>query len=406
MNVADSEKSKNYFEGIFHSTKEAIVVIGFDSKIIMSNNSASILWSYSCEEMNGLDASILIESDTFQKWLEELNQYNQHNDLKRLFLSEKEVIAFTKYGYKNPALINCSPLIDSNKVVYGGMFTATDLAERRYLEKAFWENEEKLRYLTSFAIDGILMMDHKGKISFWNKAATSIFGYAEEEIFGKDLHKLLAPSKYHSRFRNAFTLFLKTGKGDAVNKTLELSALRKSGEEFPIELSLSAIRINNKWNAIAIIRDISERKQAEQKIIESEAYYRTLIETSPDAIITADIEGTIKFASKKAFELLGIPGTEFVIDTSILQWIDPEFHKKALERIAGIYNGTYQPKINEYKLLKYNGSPIICEISSSPFLNSEGNISGLLIVIHDISERKKLIMNSLKPKRKLKRATN
>ncbi len=397
---ADIERSKNYLENVIQSANEAIVVIGFDSKVIMANTSACQLWSYSKEEIEGLNASILIESDTFQEWLDELSRYEKLKDLSKLYFKEKEVIAYTKFGYKNPAMVSCSPLLDSNNVVSGGVFTATDLTERKYLEKAFWENEEKIRYLTAFAMDGILMMNPKGKICFWNKAATSIFGYSEEEVFGQDLHKLLAPSKYHKEFHGAFPEFVKEGTGNAINKTIELTALRKSGDEFPIELSLSAISINNKWNAIGIVRDISERKKAEQKIIESEAYYRTLIETSPDAILTTDVEGTILFVSKKAYEMLGIPGNEYAIGTSILQWIIPEQHKEVLERIAGIFGGTYSPSLNEYQLIKYNGTPFVCEISSSPFLNSEGNISGLLIVVHDITARKKTEFELIKAKEK------
>ena len=93
-----------------------------------------------------------------------------------------------------------------------------------------------------------------------------MFGYNEEEMLNEELHKLIAPAKYHDDYKKGFPAFQKIGKGPAIGKTLELSAIRKNGEEFPIALSLSAVKLKGKWNAIGIIRDISQRKQAEKKL--------------------------------------------------------------------------------------------------------------------------------------------
>ncbi len=260
--------------------------------------------------------------------------------------------------------------------------------------------DEFIGFLSAFTIDAIIMIDHEGRISFWNEAATRIFGYSAEEVKGLDLHKLLAPEKYNSQFNKAFAHFNNTGEGNAINRTIELNGLRKSGEEFPVELSLGSIKIKNRWHSVGIIRDISERKKAEQKVIDSEAYFRTLVETSPDAIITTDIEGNISFASQKARELFGVPSDEYVIGTSIFQWVDTASHDKAVERMKGIFNGSIQPGINEYNLKKYNGRPIYCEVSSSPVRNAEGNTSGLIVVVHDITRRKRVERELIKAKEK------
>lgn len=381
------EKSKNYFESILESTKEAIVVIGFDSKVMHANRSSLLLWDYPIDEIKGIKASLLLESDAYQDWLAALSGYKAGEDSSPLFVRDIEVLVFTKYGYKNPAIINCSPLIDANKNIKGGVLSVIDITERKYIEKAFWENEEKLKYVTNFAKDAIIMMTPKGKISFWNRAATHIFGYTDEEVYGIDLHTLLAPKQYHAAFKSGFAQFIKTGDGAAINETLELTALRKSGEEFPIELSLSSILINKKWNAIGIARDISERKLAEQKIIESELYYRTLIETSPDAIITSDAEGIITYVSEKAVELFGITEISSIVGTSILLWVEPEHHNTVLERFAGIIESTYKPSKNHYRLLKADKTPFDCEITSSPIKDSHQNVTGLLIIAHDITDR-------------------
>ena len=133
------------------------------------------------------------------------------------------------------------------------------------------ESEEWFNIMASSAQDAIITMDGNGNIMYWNDAAEKIFGYTEEEALGNELHAFLAPEKYHEAYKRSFLRFKETGQGAAVGKTLELTALKKDGKEFPIELSLSAVKIKDLWNSIGIIRDITERKRAEEEKLELEA---------------------------------------------------------------------------------------------------------------------------------------
>ncbi len=141
-----------------------------------------------------------------------------------------------------------------------------DLSARKQVEEALRENEEMFRMITAAAKDGIIMMDSRGNVSFWNRAAETIFGYPAEKIIGKPLHKILAPGRYHKDFQRGFAGFIKSGTGAAIGQTVELMALRKDGSEFPAELSLSGVQIGGKWNAVGIVRDVTERKRAEEAI--------------------------------------------------------------------------------------------------------------------------------------------
>ena len=128
------------------------------------------------------------------------------------------------------------------------------------------ESEKKLSTITNSAKDAIILIDNSGNVAYWNKAAHEIFGYTKDEIFGKNLHNILAGKKHQPIASEAFTLFRKTGKGKAINNTVQLEAIRKNGEIFPIELSLSALKLNEKWSAVGIVKDISERKKLELEI--------------------------------------------------------------------------------------------------------------------------------------------
>ncbi len=140
-----------------------------------------------------------------------------------------------------------------------------DITERKLNEEALRQSVLRLRSITDSTMDAVVMIDPDGTISFWNPAAESIFGYRLEEVLGQDLHCLLAPEKYHQAYRDAFPAFQSTGKGNAVEKTLELSALCKDGREKMVSLSLSALSLGGRWHAVGIARDITERKRMEQE---------------------------------------------------------------------------------------------------------------------------------------------
>jgi PAS domain S-box-containing protein len=125
-------------------------------------------------------------------------------------------------------------------------------------------------------------------------------------MLGKNLHFTLAPKRYHEAHSRAFPVFKATGQGMAIGKTLELAAVRKDGMEFPIELSVSAVKLEGKWNAIGILRDITERKRAERALRESEQKYRVLFESSADGILIADIETKkFQYANPALCKMLG-----------------------------------------------------------------------------------------------------
>ena len=140
---------------------------------------------------------------------------------------------------------------------------ARDITERIRTETALRENESRLRAISESAQDAIVMMDPQGKIAFWNPAAERIFRYSREEALGADLHQLIAPQAFHAPYQAAFAAFKNSGQGNAINKTLELQAKRKTGEDIAVELALSAIQQEDGWHSVGLIRDITERREAQ-----------------------------------------------------------------------------------------------------------------------------------------------
>jgi PAS domain S-box-containing protein len=138
--------------------------------------------------------------------------------------------------------------------------------EQAEMAQELLDSQANLSAITTSAQDAILMMDDKGRLTFWNGAAERIFGYSESEALGGDLHDLIAPQRYHPAHRAAFPEFLRTGRGTAIGQTLELQGLRKDGTEITVALSLSAVQVKGTWHAVGIMRDISKQKTAEKEL--------------------------------------------------------------------------------------------------------------------------------------------
>jgi len=144
--------------------------------------------------------------------------------------------------------------------------------ERVLMKEERQETEKKLLTITDAAADGIVLMDNDANISYWNPGAESIFGYSPEEAIGMEMHLLIAPEEFHDDYREGFKRFRETGQGPAVGNTLEFPAIRKNGDRFPIEVSISSVKLSGKWHAAGIIRDISDRKRVEKELVRASKF--------------------------------------------------------------------------------------------------------------------------------------
>ncbi len=193
-----------------------------------------------------------------------------------------------------------APVIGEGNNYYGRVWYFRDISIQKDTLRALKDSEALFKNITTSAQDAIIMMDDHGSVSYWNNAAEQIFGYSREEIRGKKLHMILGPPRYHDAFHKGFSMFLQTGKGEVIDKTMELAALRKNGTEFPMELSLSSIKIKNRWSAVGILRDISERKNNEENM---KIAYERLKDTQAQLVQSAKLASIGELAAGVAHEL-------------------------------------------------------------------------------------------------------
>ncbi|HTQ95722.1 MAG TPA: diguanylate cyclase, partial [Candidatus Acidoferrum sp.] len=132
--------------------------------------------------------------------------------------------------------------------------------------KSLRENEQKFRTVAETAQDAIIVVDSKGIVQYWNPAARRILGYTQSEAKGQSVHQWIAPTRYGTLADEHWDNFASSGSGVAIGKTRELAAIRKDGVEIPVELALASMQVDGEWCAVGILRDISARKAAEQRI--------------------------------------------------------------------------------------------------------------------------------------------
>ena len=143
-----------------------------------------------------------------------------------------------------------------------------DLTDQKNLLRKALTSEQMFKAIVNTATDAILSIDAENRIILFNDAAERIFGYNREEVLGKSLN-LLVPPRYGDHYRHV-RRFIETSTSSVMGKTLHLTALRKDGEEFPIELGLSYFELEGTVTFTAIIRDVSEQKRLEQRLLRSE----------------------------------------------------------------------------------------------------------------------------------------
>jgi PAS domain S-box-containing protein len=161
------------------------------------------------------------------------------------------------------------PMRDNHGAPLGGLVVFRDVTERKRSEQALRESEERLRLLVTNTHQAFITMDAAGRIEDWNRQAEAVFGWPRAAAVGQDLAALLIPPQQRQAHQTGLQRFLQTGKGPILNRRIELSALRRDGREFPVELIVSAIPWKGSYLFSAFVNDISERKQTEEELRDS-----------------------------------------------------------------------------------------------------------------------------------------
>jgi PAS domain S-box-containing protein len=262
MRVALRE-SEAEFRSVMESAIDAIISGDAGGKIRSWNSAATALFGFTEAEVIGQPIELIIPEryrESHQGGIRRVSSGGPTHVIGKTV----ELAAIRKDGFEFPVELSLATWFLDDKRYYTGIIR--DISERK-------QAEQKFRSVTESAVDAIISADHVGEIVSWNNAATYILGYTEEEAVGQRL-ELIIPERFHEAHRNGMAQFTKTGEGHVIGTTVELAARTKSGDEVPIELSLSTWTVREERYYTGIIRDIGERKEAEEALRQSEKTLR------------------------------------------------------------------------------------------------------------------------------------
>jgi PAS domain S-box-containing protein len=260
-----SHDFSSYLQDLFETTSDLIHFASIEGDIRFVNPAWLKLLEYDSSEVLGQPIFNFIHPD-------ERDHYKSYRSDTLLHLrSDPTQIAYlTKSGKKVivEGLLGVA-FIDGKPAYTRGVFK--DITSCYEAEKKLEENEKRLQTFFQNAPDAIIVINDEQSILEWNPKAELIFGFKSHEVIGSKLAETIIPPQYREAHHRGMAHFLKTGEGPVLNKTIEITALKKSGQQFYIDLSISSVKIENEWLFIAFISDISERKKTEDSLIRKEA---------------------------------------------------------------------------------------------------------------------------------------
>lgn len=245
---------------VLESLSQLVLIISRDGTILYCNNTVESMFGYSNKEAVGKKFWSIFPSISKNDVDTQIDQ-----------LRNKESVNATLEGrHKTDSALWIDLDLQNFRAGNGEeviLATGSDVTDAVETKREFEREEQNLQAILDTAVEGIITIDIRGIIESFNKAAEDIFGYSAEEVVGRNV-KVLMPDPYYKEHDQYMENYLKTGEKKIIGIGREVRGKRKNGEVFPMELSVSEVKINGDRIFTGIIRDISERRMLENEILQ------------------------------------------------------------------------------------------------------------------------------------------
>jgi PAS domain S-box-containing protein len=236
------------------------------------------------------------------------------------------------------------------------------------------------------ALDAVVIIDPDGLVLGWNRVAQDIFGWSSEEAIGRALVELIIPEQHRAAHCSGLARYRATNEAHVLNSRIEITALRKSGEEFPVELSITVVGSGDDAVFIGYLRDISERRQAEQAAHQQAAILAQLAE----GVIVADAAGRLTFVNESAARLHGVAelgvGPDQYSDTYHLFTEDGRPYPPADLPLTRALRGETVEEAR-WRVQRPDGTSVLAIGSARPVRDSSGLQVAAVLTVRDDTER-------------------
>jgi two-component system sensor kinase FixL len=265
MPFIPEDDPRQILAAIVESSDDAIIAKDLDGIVLTWNRGASRMYGYAPEEMIGRPVAAIIPEERLAEYRDILKRVAAGERIAQL-----ETTRVAKDGRRVEVSLTVSPMRDGGGQVIGASTIGRDSTERKRVEQALRASEARWRAVVETAVDGIIVIDARGRVEAFNPAAERLFGYTEREIVGQNV-ALLMPSKYREEHDSYLARYLATGDPRIIGIGREVPGLRKDGTTFPIHLSVAELSIDGARKFTGIVHDLSERVRMEAQIREQSA---------------------------------------------------------------------------------------------------------------------------------------
>ncbi len=257
------------------------------------------------------------------------------------------------------------------------------------------DDEQQIQTIFDGAPDPVIVIDSESNVLRWNPKAEFVFGWKTTEIIGKPLYEFIIPTQHRESHKKGMEHFLTTGEGTIINKTYEIEAVNKEGAEFPVSISVSPIKMGEKYFFIGFVRDITESKKAVDELYENEEKLRLVLENISEGVIVANADKKVVMANYMANEIFGIEEDDKISSnlTDHFELYFPDEKTVFPSQKLPMQRALDGEETNDIDLILWN--PVIQQkrrvlISGRPLLDQNDNVVAAVVTIKDISKYKQM----------------
>jgi len=374
------------FRELFEILSDGVVVWRLDGTIVACNDAMAVLTGYPVDELPGMNIARLLTADDVQEVTE-----RQQQQIKGEAVSQRyELRLIRKDGTEVVGEVVTRLLSDGDKP-RGVLAIVKNVTEQKRFQRAILEERDKAQRYLDVAGMAIQVIDANEKAILFNRKCCDIFGYEEWEVIGDNWFETFIPER---NLGLAKAVFRKLISGEmSPGRCLESPVVTKSGEERIMAWYNTTVLNDETGHAVAVLgsgEDVTEQKQMEKALRESEERYRTLFEDSRDAICIITREGKIVDVNQAALDLFGYDQDEILgLDVTNAEGMDivgARAFRGEIEKRGFVRD-------HEMKLLRKDGAEIDCLLTFSVRRDSDGKILRYEGIIRDVTERKRLEQN-------------
>ena len=343
------QKAGLYHRALIEASPAAIIDFDLEGRVRSWNAGATTIFGFGSDEAIGR-VSPIVPRDELPGFLELLRRVaggeTMHDlDLRRLHRDGSLIDVFA----------SAAPIRNAQGEADGVICSMTDVTARKRGERALAASEGRKDAILRASLDAVVIVDHEGLITEMNPAAEEVFGWARTDVLGSEfLATLIAPEH-----RDALAPMLATGTGPLLGTRLEVSAQRSDYRTFTAEIAITRVDVPGQLLFAVSLRDVTKRQSHEQRMLQAEAKYRTLVEQLPLATYINDVTLPIRttYMSPQIEEMLGYPVSDWLEPDFRAQVIHPEDRESVLSELQRTYEKAEGFRM-EYRLIAADGRTV------------------------------------------------